>query len=452
MTERTDRALPEEEHPEAWPQGAPPEGPLSQGALCWGQQWPWNEQQRPAERHSPTLLLEGRLEFPDLDLGLADVRSALRTLVERHQSLRTTFGIEGGRPAQFLWPPDADMFELVDAGDRLDDADPTHTALDIGKRWPLRIFFGRTGSTGTGLRVIVHHIAADRFGFDMLAMDLRAIIEASARGEAPDLPPAGRQPLELAAFERSAKGRAVNERAMRHWLNRRDDLETVLGRMRAGFDEPDHSMHVFRASSKTAAAAFERVAAAKHASRAAVAVAAVSRTLARALGNGTVPMYMLVHNRHLPGLKRSVASVVQAGLVAVDAEPDRPFADTVPAAMRAVLAAMRHAHYDGADLTALTADFEGFAVDSAVSIPSIDFIYGAAPPATETEAEETRDGHLLLQRWARHRPCLGPNFHFYSTDDDLTIELRVGFHLMSEDGGWALLSSVLDHPLAADPK
>ncbi len=39
------------------------------------------------------------------------------------------------------------------------------------------------------------------------------------------------------------------------------------------------------------------------------------------------------------------------------------------------------------------------------------------------------------------------NFHFHSTETDLTAELRVGAHLLSEDGGRDLLTAVLSHSL-----
>ncbi|HEU5129004.1 MAG TPA: condensation domain-containing protein [Glycomyces sp.] len=417
------------------------------GAICWGQQWAWYEQRRPPERRSTGLLFDDTLVFPGLIVDRDDVRSAIRTLTERHQSLRSTFAVEDGRPTQLLWPADAELFELIDVGERIDGPEQPFAAIDIERRWPLRLLLGRSGRAASGLRVVVHHIAADRAGFHTFLGELRATVEAAARGAEPDLPPAGRQPLELAAFERSERGRAVNERAMRHWMSRRGELESVLGALRAGFDRPAPDMRVFRISSKAAAAAFDRLAATRRSSRAAVAVAAVSRALSGLLGVDTVPMYMLVNNRHLPGLRHSVASVVQAGLVAMDASADRRFEDAVPTAMRTIITAMRHAHYDGDDLTARTASFEGFEVDAAVSLPSVNFNFGDAPPPPGPAAAETRDDGAVLRWWTQDRPCLGMNFHFHSTETDLTAELRVGAHLLSEDGGRDLLTAVLSHSL-----
>ncbi|WP_100444598.1 condensation domain-containing protein [Glycomyces xiaoerkulensis] len=448
---RTDETDPPQRTAPRPPDSETPPEPVATGPVCWGQQWGWTEQQRPVTLRSPALLFDDTLVFPGLVLSPEDLRAAVRTLVARHESLRTTYSVDDGRPVQNLWPPDADMFELIDVGEHVDDEGPPELEIDIRRKWPLRIVMGNPDPNTTGLFIIAHHIATDRFGFAALLRDLREIITAGARGEEPRLPPPGRQPLELAAFETSDEGRRTNERALKHWLSHRDDLEAVLTSLRAGFDTPDPDMHVLRATSKTASERFGRLAAAKQASKAAVALAAVAKALAAFIGHRTVPMYMLVNNRHLPGLKNSVASVVQAGLVAVDAAPDRDPEQAVPAAMRSIVQAMRRAHYNGEDLADHTASFEGFAVDSPVSLPSIDFNYDAPPPR-KPPLEESRDGDLTLQRWLVERPCRGLNFHVYSTDEELTFELRAGTHLISGAEGTALLASLMDRSLWAGPR
>ncbi|WP_196250794.1 condensation domain-containing protein [Cellulomonas sp. JZ18] len=270
------------------------EGAVAEAPLCWGQQWPWNEQQRPVEQRSPSLLADGTVDLlwgrdlrgrrltPEL------ARQVLRTLVERHEVLRSTFRADdGGAPRQLVWPVDAEMFDLVLLGRGATDAQfrrAVQAGMDLAHRWPIRLVVHARSPRRTRVGLVVHHVAADLHAFEQALAELRTVIDAAVRGVPPDLPPPGLQPREIAAFEQSPAGAARNDRALHHWLGRRADLESVLGRVRARFDEPAGSMHVARATSSRATPVLARQAKEQRVSPAAVVTAAVARVLGTSSG------------------------------------------------------------------------------------------------------------------------------------------------------------------------
>src|SRR5690242_12820959 len=106
--------------------------------LCWGQQWSWTEQQRPAQRRSPVLVLSHVMAVPET-VDVDAVRRAVRLVVTRHAALRSTFDVDGaGQPQQVAWPPEAGLYELR----RFDHDDCLgwlRREFDIRTGWPLRI-------------------------------------------------------------------------------------------------------------------------------------------------------------------------------------------------------------------------------------------------------------------------------------------------------------------------
>lgn len=413
---------------------------LVETSLCWGQQWPWNEQQRAVAERSPSLV--GRATFGlgpargrrGQDLTPERARQVLRDLVERHEALRSTFRADdGGTPRQLVWPADADMFELVVLDRRATRSDfqrAVDAEMDLVHRWPLRlVVHRRLGGTRVGLAV--HHVAADLHAFERAVDEVRVLLAAGPGSDPPELPPPGLQPREIAAFEQSAAGAARNDRALRHWLDRRDDLEAVLRTVRDRFDEPAGTMHVARATSGRAPAVLARQAKEHRASPAAVVTAALARVLGEFLGCTTLPMYMLVSNRHHRGMATSMSSAAQAGLVVMD-RLDRPDQRSlVGSAAASILTALKRGHYDGEQLAALTQDFVGFATGSPVSLPSVDVAQRV--PATGRRVSRARllVRAVVLQSWVVDRPCRGFNFHVSLTPTAVSVELRAGTHLLS---------------------
>src|SRR5262249_22075910 len=159
--------------------------------------------------------------------------------------------------------------------------------MDVRSGWPVRAAVVRPDAGPARLGLAVHHLAADRLGFGVLWEELRHVVDAAGRGEAPALPPARRPPPGGAAVRRAPAGAAVSERAIAYWLEQDGVLGEVLDWLRRTFGEPGDTMHVARVVSGSGRRRLDELAAATGCSEASVAVAAVGCVLARHLGRAT---------------------------------------------------------------------------------------------------------------------------------------------------------------------
>jgi hypothetical protein len=387
------------------------------------------------------------MDLPDA-VDRAAIRAAVRLVAARHAALRTTYtAVADGSPRQTVWPVEAEAYPLG----HFDDAERGQLWLresqDIRSAWPLRIAVLDRAPGPDLLGIAAHHIACDRYGFDLLCRELHAALHAVAGRTTPDLPAPSRQPADIAAFECSADGAAANERAVAHWIGHHEELSEELSMLGAGFDRPSDAMHVARATSDDAAKRLCALAAAARSSEAAVGIAAVAGTLAGYLGRSSVLMFMTSANRHLRGVKHSVCSLAQAGLVRIDVPDPRDLRRLIPAAGLGALTASRHAYYDGDVLADRQRAAGGAGHRLPVAPPSVNVMRmdDLAPPDREPGGA---DGPLRTRVDQVGRPCIGLNFHVHLARSHLSIELRAGTHLLSAADSEMLvagaMTSILD--------
>ncbi|WP_422769350.1 condensation domain-containing protein [Plantactinospora sp. WMMC1484] len=428
--------------------GAPQRGPL-----CWGQQWAWHEQQLPAELRSHALLLRTFEPLPGV--SFRTVRAAAQVVVARHASLRSTVGVDdNGRPEQRVWPASSRMYD-VEWIRRYDEAAARlRQQMDIEARWPIRVVYCRRLVRGPArLGLVVHHIATDLQGFDLLWNEFRATVDAVHRGLTAQLPPAGRQPIDLATFEQSPAGAAASRRAVDYWLRHQDALAEVLESLRARATDTGLLMHVARVDSTVAARRLAQRLATGRTTETAIVVAAVSCALAEYLGRSTVPINMLVSNRHLPGIRDSVCCVAQSGLLCVEVSDPRKLDDVIPAAWRGSLAANRYGHYDSAELNDQMASFDKGGLHQVAAPPSVNIVPRGAfvswyGPDPRPEELASRPYTSWLGESAQR--CAGFYFHVRITDSTLAVELRTGGHLISADETRMLAERVVGAILGRD--
>jgi hypothetical protein len=402
--------------------------------LCWGQQWSWHEQQAPAARRDRGLLLSDVMDLPG-GVDRDGVREAIDVLLTRHAALRTSYLRDaGGAPWQRVWPADRRRYQLAE----FDDAERCRAwleqPLDIVAGWPLRVAL-----LPAGLGVAVHQVAADRYGFRLLCEELRLVAGAVARGVAPSLPPVGRQPADIAAQERSPAGRTASARAIAYWLTQDEPLGEVLDALRSRSDEPSDVMHVARAVSASGRRRLAQLAASTGSSEPTVAVAAVACVLAGHLGRTTFPLTTLVNNRHLPGLARSVCSVAQSGLIRASVSDPDDLVSAIPDAWSGTLAAMQHAHYDGDELSDRMRSFDSGGVHTTAAPPSVNVVVQDAPSvaAGAGAGPWTASVRQVDQR------CVSLYFHAHVSESHLSIELRVGSHLVSAGEAEGLVTGAM---------
>jgi amino acid adenylation domain-containing protein len=164
------------------------------------------------EPGSPNFNITGSVRLRG-DLDVDALRRALAWLVERHESLRTTFAAVGGQAAQRLAPaaslplPVLDLRGLGDAERRRAVAEQgravAETSFDLARGPLLRVVLLRTGESEHALLLATHHIISDGWSLGVLIRELTAAYAALARGEEPVLEPLPLQYADYAAWQRS---------------------------------------------------------------------------------------------------------------------------------------------------------------------------------------------------------------------------------------------------------
>jgi amino acid adenylation domain-containing protein len=151
------------------------------------------------------LRLRGRVDLPALECALAWV-------VERHESLRTTFVLDGERPVQRIHLPAAVQLSVLDLG-RLPEeerelavaratAEEARRPFDLAEGPLLRTSVLRLGDRDHVLLITIHHIIADGWSVALLLRELNEAYLALARGHVPALKPLSLQYADFAEWQR----------------------------------------------------------------------------------------------------------------------------------------------------------------------------------------------------------------------------------------------------------
>ncbi|WP_413471445.1 amino acid adenylation domain-containing protein, partial [Streptomyces sp. MB09-02B] len=136
---------------------------------------------------------------------------ALRDLVARHESLRTTYAEDEHGPRQIVLPAErAEVpFAVVDVageevGDRL--AEASGHAFDLTAEIPIRVRLFRLSESEHVLLLLIHHIASDAWSRTPLARDLTGAYAARCAGGAPGWKPLPVQYADYALWQQEVLG------------------------------------------------------------------------------------------------------------------------------------------------------------------------------------------------------------------------------------------------------
>ena len=154
-------------------------------------------------------------------LDPAASRAALSAIVARHEALRTTFPMAGGKPYQEIGPAVPVLVPVVDLS-ALPDADREARRLafeegrrpfDLARGPLLRALLLRLGPEEQRLAVVLHHIVADGWSLGILAREMSALL----RGEA--LPELAVQYADYACWQRRWPAEIL-DRQLAWWTGR----------------------------------------------------------------------------------------------------------------------------------------------------------------------------------------------------------------------------------------
>ncbi len=187
----------------------------------------------PAAYNMPfSLGLRGELDRPAL-------KNALRTIVERHEVLRTSFPLDGVAPGQRLHDPagfvatEIDLSELEAPQSVLDAIHQRDAsrAFDLQARPAIRVTIVRRGDQDHVLLLDIHHIAFDGWSVSILTRELDHLYRANISGTEVELPPLELQYGDYAVWQRRALDRELGAELIQRSVARLRGAPTTHGLM-----------------------------------------------------------------------------------------------------------------------------------------------------------------------------------------------------------------------------
>ncbi|MDM4719726.1 amino acid adenylation domain-containing protein [Micromonospora sp. WMMA1363] len=172
------------------------------------------------------------------ELDVAALESAFRSLVQRHEVLRTRFDVVDEEPVQVIDADPRVRVSVVHVSGESDADERERIALaaverdaalgfDLAVDQPLRVTVVRLAEDDHLLLVAVHHIAADGWSMEVLTRELREFYDAALTGRPAALADLPVQYADYAAWQRDWLTRDILERQLGYWRERLADMEPL---------------------------------------------------------------------------------------------------------------------------------------------------------------------------------------------------------------------------------
>ncbi|MFB6891860.1 condensation domain-containing protein [Kitasatospora sp. NPDC056327] len=291
------------------------------------------------------------LPVPD-GTGLAAVEAAIGVLLERHESLRTTYRIAPGigpdTVQEVAGEGTLDLL-LVDA-----DGDPAEAAVELARELrtggfdlaadlPLRLAVLLSGGAPAALVCAVCHTAMDATSWEILVEEWSALMDGR------ELPaPAGLQPIDVVELERRPSVRRITESALTYWDARMRVVPQATFAVPglAGPAEKDWHHTGLRIVSGRAAGHLDRIAARTGVSRSVVTLAAFGALVARRVDEPRCAVTSLSANRVAKELRGYFGTLAQDALLLLDTGAAGTFDELVRACRTEAMRAYRASWFD----------------------------------------------------------------------------------------------------------
>ncbi|MFI2230466.1 amino acid adenylation domain-containing protein [Nocardia testacea] len=271
-------------------------------------------------------------------LDIEALRAALFDVLERHESLRTTFPESGEGPYQRIHPA-ADAgptLEVIEADShRITSvaAEFVSRPFDLRTEFPVRVALYALDEDRHVLVLVLHHICGDGWSVVPLARDLTTAVEARVAGRAPQWTPLPVQYADFALWQRELLGEESDpasalSRQIAHWraelAGLPDQLDLPLDRPRPARRSTGGGRVSFTIPAGTRRAAAE-LAAARGASMFMVVHAALATLLARLCGSTDIVIGTPIAGRTDPALDELVGMFVNTLVLRTEVDPGADF-------------------------------------------------------------------------------------------------------------------------------
>jgi hypothetical protein len=204
-----------------------------------------------AERTSVNNLYFGVHLTGHLDLAALD--QSLRILVDRHETLRTTFDLRNGEPVQFIQGARPPIPALIDLSGHhaLDLAEEVYavarreadTPFDLGKGPLMRLVVLRLDAQNHILLVIFHQIICDGWSLGLFARELSTCYTAYCCGATPELKPLTLQYADYAVWQREWLDSEEFRQQLSYWMGKLSGANLLLDLSGNGVRPAEQTFH-----------------------------------------------------------------------------------------------------------------------------------------------------------------------------------------------------------------
>ncbi len=294
----------------------------------------------------------------ELDAGVLE--RALDALVERHESLRTTFEppseADGGEPRQRIRPHtglglgrhDLRGFEDREARAREIVRRDAATPFDFERGPLLRASLIQLGGGRWVLALNVHHIVCDGWSLGVMVREVRQLYDAFARGAEPELEPLRIQYKDFAAWQNAWLESAAVEEDRVYWHRQ---LAGELPRLELPADHPRPAVQHYAGRAEPLSlgarltSALHRLAEDHGASLFMVLLAAIDVLLHRTSGQRDLIVGTPIACRHHVDLEDQIGCYLNTLALRAEIRPAEPFAAWLERLRETALEAFDHQRY-----------------------------------------------------------------------------------------------------------
>ncbi|MGE8383342.1 MAG: condensation domain-containing protein, partial [Pseudomonas putida] len=186
----------------------------------------WQMEPHSAAYHIPTVLrLRGELD-------LAALEAAFAALIARHETLRTTFVLDGEAPVQRVHEP---LPLPLEVSPRVDEsalqatiAQEIARPFDLEQGPLLRVRLLQQAADEHVLVLTLHHIVTDGWSMPVMVEELVGLYQGYRQGQAPALPPLSIQYADYAIWQRRWMEAGEQARQLGYWTGKLGGEQPVL--------------------------------------------------------------------------------------------------------------------------------------------------------------------------------------------------------------------------------
>ncbi|MFC5044315.1 amino acid adenylation domain-containing protein [Aquimarina hainanensis] len=196
--------------------------------LSFGQERLWfiDQLQGSTEYHMPGVFyLKGKVDCTALE-------ASFKTIITRHEVLRTTITSSQGEGFQTIMPADDWSLEIQTVSETavIDDilSEYINTPFDLSKDYMLRGRLYQTGEQTYILVLVMHHIASDGWSNNILIKEFVSLYSALKNGVTPTLPHLQFQYKEYAFWQRSSAEEETLQDQLQYWESKLENVTPVL--------------------------------------------------------------------------------------------------------------------------------------------------------------------------------------------------------------------------------